>query len=144
MYEYPSKEGVPLKQACNQVDVDVGARLRARRLQMRLSQEDVGRALAISYQQVQKYEAGMNRLAPSKILVLSKLLEVEPAFFFVEGDADAAASVETIVPAIESDSDWVRLNQAFRRIDNPSLRRKVVMLVKGVADAGEDDDDPSD
>lgn len=132
-----------MKQACNQVDVDVGARLRSRRLQMRLSQEDVGRALAISYQQVQKYEAGMNRLAPSKILVLSKLLQVEPAFFFVSssGDAEPSSAFETIVPAIESDSDWVRLNQAFRRIENPSLRRKVVMLVKGVADAGEDDED---
>lgn len=129
-----SSERPPLKQTCDEADVEVGARLRSRRRQMRSTQEVLADALAVSYQQVQKYETGKNCLSPSKLIALANLLEVEPAFFLASTEADAWSVVEAIVPAIESDRDWVRLNQAFRRIQNPSLRRVIVRLINGIAD----------
>lgn len=122
-----------MQQECNSADVEVSRRLRLRRRQMRLSQGDVARALAISYQQVQKHKAGRDRLPSSRLLAFSHLLQIEPAVLFDAQDTEHPSATETIVPAIESDPDWVRLRDTFQRIGNLSLQRRIVALVRAIA-----------
>jgi transcriptional regulator with XRE-family HTH domain len=123
--------------APNPVDKHVGSRLRMRRKMLAMSQEKLGAALGLTFQQVQKYERGANRIGASRLQQLSHILQV-PVEFFFEGALSASAphgsngsslSMAEINDFI-SDSDGLRLIRAFMRIDDVALRRRIVMLVQ--------------
>jgi transcriptional regulator with XRE-family HTH domain len=132
----------PAKKAPNPTDKHVGARVRMRRMMLSMSQEKLGDALDLTFQQVQKYEKGTNRIGASRLQQISQILQVPVAFFF-EG-APAAQTIgrhegmsEAPSPAYVSDflatSDGLALTKAFMRIDDSKLRRRIVDLVEQIA-----------
>jgi len=128
------------KGAPNPTDQHVGSRVRMRRLMLAMSQEKLGAALGLSFQQVQKYERGANRIGASRLQQLSHILQV-PLEFFFEGAPNASAPHDSLSMAqiddFVSDPDGLRLIEAFMRIDNATLRLRIVMLVQEIA--GDDD-----
>jgi transcriptional regulator with XRE-family HTH domain len=128
------------KKAPNPIDQHVGSRVRMRRLMLAMSQEKLGAALGLTFQQVQKYERGANRIGASRLQQMSHILQV-PVEFFFEGGPDASAPHGSNGNALSmaqiddfvSDPDGLRLMRAFLRIDNAALRRRIVMLVQEIA-----------
>jgi transcriptional regulator with XRE-family HTH domain len=130
------------RSAINPADKHVGARVRMRRLMLDMSQTDLGNALGLTFQQVQKYEKGSNRISASRLQHISQILQVSVPFFF-EG-APAASGVQPAArgtadapsPAYVSDflatSDGLALVKAFVCIEDPKLRRAIVQLVEGI------------
>src|SRR6516164_9850056 len=135
---------LPRKKAPNPIDQHVGSRVRMRRLMLAMSQEKLAAALGLTFQQVQKYERGANRIGASRLQQLSHILQVPVAFFF-EGapnalaphGSDGSALSMAEIDDFDSDLDGLRLISAFMRIDNAALRRRIVMLVQEIA--GDDD-----
>jgi transcriptional regulator with XRE-family HTH domain len=130
------------KKAPNPIDKHVGSRVRMRRMMLGMSQEKLGDALGLTFQQVQKYEKGTNRIGASRVQQISQILQVPVSFFFEgaptvhsgtrqEGVADAPS------PAYISDflatSDGLALTKAFMRIGDSKLRRRIVDLVEQIA-----------
>jgi len=127
---------LPRKKAPNPIDQHVGSRVRMRRLMLAMSQEKLGDALGLTFQQVQKYEKGTNRIGASRLEQISHILQVPVAFFFegaLIGSALSMAQIDDFV----SDSDGLRLMRAFMQIDNATLRRRIAMLLQEIA--GDDD-----
>ena len=130
---------IAAKKAPNSTDRHVGRRVRMRRLMLAMSQEKLGAALGLTFQQVQKYEKGTNRIGASRLQQMSHILQV-PITFFFEGAPNASAlrsngsalSMAQIDDFV-SDLDGLRLIRAFMRIDNAALRRRIVMLVQEIA-----------
>jgi transcriptional regulator with XRE-family HTH domain len=126
--------------APNPVDKYVGSRVRMRRIMLGMSQEKLGEALGLTFQQVQKYEKGTNRVGASRIQQISEILQVPISFLF-EGGPRGAASVggydEGASPAYVSDflatSEGLALTRAFTRIADAKLRRSIVDLVEQIA-----------
>ncbi len=132
------------KKAPNPTDKHVGARVRMRRMMLGMSQEKLGDALGLTFQQVQKYEKGANRIGASRLQQISHILQVPVSFFFegapnVPGFA-SRESGDAPSPAYVSDflatSDGLALTKAFMGIKNPKLRRRIVDLVEQIS--GED------
>src|SRR5262245_3938069 len=134
------------KKAPNPIDKHVGSRVRMRRMMLSMSQEKLGDALGLTFQQVQKYEKGTNRIGASRLQQISHILQVPVAFFF-EGAPNLPSGVRTDgigeapSPAYVSDflatSDGLALTKAFMRITDSKLRRRIVDLVEQIA--GEDE-----
>jgi transcriptional regulator with XRE-family HTH domain len=129
------------KKAPNPTDKHVGARVRMRRMMLGMSQEKLGDALSLTFQQVQKYEKGANRIGASRLQQISHILQVPVSFFFegapqTPGLATAGTS-EAPSPAYVSDflatSDGLALTKAFMGIKDAKLRRKIVDLVEQIA-----------
>jgi len=129
----------------NPTDRYVGARVRRRRLMLDMSQGQLGEALGLTFQQVQKYEKGMNRIGAGRLQQISHILQVPVSFFFegaphAPGMSGAASLDEAPSPTYVSDylatSDGLALTKAFMRIKEPKLRRAIVQLVQQIA--GED------
>ncbi len=129
------------KKAPNPIDKHVGSRVRMRRMMLSMSQEKLGDALGLTFQQVQKYEKGTNRIGASRLQQISNILQVPVAFFF-EGAPDLAAprapgAKEAPSPTYVADflatSDGLALTKAFMRIGDPKLRRRIVDLVEQIA-----------
>src|SRR5262249_38541456 len=134
---------LPRKKAPNPIDQHVRSRGRVRRIMLAINQEKLGGALGLTFQQVQKYEKGKNRIGASRLQQISHILQVPVAFFF-EGapnalapDGSGSALSMAEIDDFISDSDGLRLIGAFMRIDNAALRRRIVMLVQEIA--GDDD-----
>jgi transcriptional regulator with XRE-family HTH domain len=133
------------KKAPNPIDRHVGSRVRMRRMMLSMSQEKLGDALGLTFQQVQKYEKGTNRIGASRLQQISLVLQVPVAFFF-EGapilNPQQNGLEEAPSPAYVADflatSDGLALTKAFMRIKQPRLRRRIVDLVEEVA-GGQDD-----
>ena len=131
---------VATKKVPNPVDKHVGARVRMSRKMVAMSQEKLGAALGLTFQQVQKYENGTNRMGASRLQQMSDILQV-PVEFFFEGAPNASAphgsnESKLWIAQIDdfvSDPDGLRLIEAFMRIDNAALRRRIVMLVQEIA-----------
>src|ERR1700684_3301417 len=130
------------KKAPNPTDKHVGARVRMRRMMLSMSQEKLGDALGLTFQQGQKYEKGTNRIGASRLQQISHILQVPVAFFFegapsaqVVGRSDGVSEAPS--PAYVSDflatSDGLALTKAFMRIDDSKLRRRIVDLVEQIA-----------
>jgi len=134
---------LPRKKVPNPTDRHVGSRVRMRRIMLAMSQEQLAEALGLTFQQVQKYEKGANRIGAGRLQQISQILQVPVAFFF-EGAPNAAAPHDSSGSALSmaeiddfvSDLDGLRLMRAFMRIDN-ALQRRIVMLVQEIA--GDDD-----
>jgi transcriptional regulator with XRE-family HTH domain len=129
------------KKAPNPIDKHVGSRVRMRRMMLSMSQEKLGDALGLTFQQVQKYEKGTNRIGASRLQQISNILQVPVSFFF-EGaphlpGGHAPGMSEAPSPAYVSDflatSDGLSLTKAFMRIKNSKLRRRIVDLVEQIA-----------
>ena len=124
----------------NPIDRHVGARLRMRRLMVGMSQGKLGEALSVTFQQIQKYEKGTNRIGASRLQQLARVLEVPPAFFF-EGapSADPAGPALAEPPSNDhivdflSTSEGLQLNRAFAQIRDPKIRRRILDLVAVLA-----------
>jgi len=135
------------KKAPNPIDKHVGSRVRMRRMMLNMSQEKLGDALGLTFQQVQKYEKGTNRIGASRLQQIAHILQVPVSFFFegaphLPGQPGGSAGMsEAPSPAYVSDflatSDGLSLTKAFMRIKNSKLRRRIVDLVEQIA--GEDD-----
>jgi transcriptional regulator with XRE-family HTH domain len=128
----------------NPIDKHVGARVRMRRIMMDLSQEKLGEALGVTFQQVQKYEKGSNRISASRLQQISETLGVAPAFFFEgapTGDGEPAVGFSeesaTYVANFLSTTEGLQLNKAFSRIRDAKVRRRIVDLVAVLADDDE-------
>ena len=128
----------------NPIDKHVGSRLRMRRLMLDMSQTDVADALGLTFQQVQKYEKGANRIGASRLQHISQILQVPVPFFFEGGPAapgPGPAARETAVSAsyvtdFLATSDGLSLVKAFMLIKDPKLRRAIVRLVEEIAPEG--------
>lgn len=132
------------KKIPNPIDVLVGSRLRMRRLMLGFSQEKLADGLGITFQQVQKYEKGTNRVGASRLMAISNILGVAPAYFFQDGDSPppqgtAIGEPNEIASFIKS-SEGIALNRAFVKIKDPSVRKKVVALAKSLAGLTTDQD----
>jgi len=126
--------------APNPVDKYVGSRVRMRRIMLGMSQEKLGEALGLTFQQIQKYEKGTNRVGASRIQQISEILQVPVSFLF-EGSPTGTASSENFgegtSPSYISDflatSEGLALTRAFTRITDAKLRRSIVDLVEQIA-----------
>ena len=118
-------------------DVEVGRRLRARRLECGMSQTALGESLGITFQQIQKYEKGMNAVSSGRLKQISTLLQVPMAFFY-DSDEDKQSG-ETGSPTrlfdLLSRRDTLRLVAAFDRVTSPDLRHSLVELMEKIASA---------
>jgi transcriptional regulator with XRE-family HTH domain len=129
-----------MKKTPNPVDKHVGSRVRMRRLMLSLSQEKLGDALGLTFQQVQKYEKGTNRIGASRLQQMSGILQVPVAFFF-EGaprlgsdtKSFTGAPSPTFVSEFLATSEGLALMKAFTDIRNAKLRRSIVHLVEQIA-----------
>ena len=129
------------------IDVHVGSRVRLRRTLLGMSQEKLGEALSLTFQQVQKYEKGTNRIGASRLQQISKTLDVTPGYFF-EGapafeeevgqgaglPAGVSETGSSYVVDFLSTAEGLLLNRAFVRIRNPKLRKRIIDLVSTMAD----------
>jgi transcriptional regulator with XRE-family HTH domain len=130
------------KKAPNPIDKHVGSRVRMRRMMLGMSQEKLGNNLGLTFQQVQKYEKGTNRIGASRLQQISHILQVSVSFFFEGAPANTNTPQsdgmgEAPSPAYVSDflatSDGLALTKAFMRISDMKLRRRIVDLVEQIA-----------
>jgi transcriptional regulator with XRE-family HTH domain len=137
-----------VKKTPDLIDRHVGSRVRMRRMLLKMSQEKLGEALGLTFQQIQKYEKGLNRIGASRLQQISKSLNVPPSFFFegaptgVAATADGPATLEEegqsqYVVDFMSTAEGLHLNRSFARIRNPKVRRRLVELIAALADADE-------
>jgi transcriptional regulator with XRE-family HTH domain len=138
-----------VKKTPDLIDRHVGSRVRMRRMLMKMSQEKLGEALGLTFQQVQKYEKGLNRIGAGRLQQISKALNVSPSFFFegaptgveaagaVGGPAGFEEQVQTYVVDFMSTAEGVHLNRYFARIRNPKIRRRLLELVAALAEVEE-------
>ncbi|MFQ5783410.1 MAG: helix-turn-helix domain-containing protein [Alphaproteobacteria bacterium] len=125
----------------NPIDVHVGSRVRLRRTLLGLSQEKLGHALGLTFQQVQKYERGVNRIGSSRLFHLSQILDVPVSFFFDDmpvletggapGLREVAAAPFNYDPLVKRET--LELVRAYYRITDPAARKRVFELTKAVA-----------
>lgn len=117
------------------VDRHVGLRIRMRRKEMGVSQERLAEALGITFQQVQKYERGANRVSASKLWEIASALKTPVAYFYDGlGDQEALAAQRDAAQDFLCSSEGMELIAAFPRISEPAIRRKLVELVRVCAD----------
>jgi len=131
------------KRILNPTDKHVGSRLRMRRLMLDMSQADLADGLGLTFQQVQKYEKGTNRVSASRLQHISQILQVPVPFFFEGAPAatgirpSAGETAEAPSPVYESEflatSDGLSLVKAFMCLEDPKLRRAIVRLVEEIA-----------
>lgn len=126
------------RKSTDPVDKHVGARVRMRRMMLGMSQEKLGDALDLTFQQVQKYEKGTNRIGASRLQHVAQILQVPVAFFFEGAPGQPKGTGTAAMPGYVSDflasSDGLALTQAFTRIKNARVRRRIADLVEAIAD----------
>jgi transcriptional regulator with XRE-family HTH domain len=129
-----------VKKAPNPTDKHVGSRVRMRRMMLNMSQEKLGEALGLTFQQVQKYEKGTNRIGASRLQQISAILQVPVSFFFegapsiglpIHGMSDAPSP--SYISDFLATSDGLALTKSFMRIKDAKLRRRIVDLVEQIA-----------
>jgi transcriptional regulator with XRE-family HTH domain len=120
------------------VDKHVGQRLRDRRNEMEISQTAVGDALGVTFQQIQKYETGFNRVSSSRLHQLAAILGVDVSYFFDGAPGrrvlKSTGSDTDHIAEFTASADGKRLMKAFMRIEDRELRRHVAQLVAMLAD----------
>jgi len=123
------------------VDIHVGKQLRMRRVILGLSQEAIGKSIGITFQQVQKYERGINRMGSSRLFELSKYLTVPVSYFFEGLDSAARISPGGVAEETSpfehekmSSRETLELIRAYYRISDPNVRSRVGELIKSLAE----------
>ncbi len=126
--------------APNPIDKYVGSRVRMRRIMLGMSQEKLGEALGLTFQQIQKYEKGTNRVGASRIQQISEILQVPVSFLFeggptstTGGNGFSEGTSPTYVADFLATSEELALTRAFTRITDAKLRRSIVDLVEQIA-----------
>ena len=129
------------------IDVHVGSRVRLRRNLLGMNQTDLGKAVGTSYQQIQKYERGVNRVGASRLFNLGRALDVPVSFFFEDLSPEAAgggkrrarglseAPASVLEPDSLSKRETVDLIRAYYRVTDPKLRKRVLDLLKALGKA---------
>jgi transcriptional regulator with XRE-family HTH domain len=124
----------------NPIDKHVGARLKMRRVTVGMSQSKLGEALNITFQQIQKYEKGSNRIGAGRLQELARVLCVPPAFFFEGAPASGAPATgfaepesSTYVADFLSTAEGLQLNRSFALIRDPKVRKRIIELVSSLA-----------
>ncbi|ODS01694.1 Cro/Cl family transcriptional regulator [Methyloceanibacter superfactus] len=126
----------------NPIDTHVGSRVRLRRMLLGMSQERLGDSMGLTFQQVQKYEKGVNRIGASRLFQISKILDVPVQFFFEEapyaGDANAPRGMaepdsEAFILEFLNSREGLELNRAFVKISDAKVRKSVVDLVRALS-----------
>jgi transcriptional regulator with XRE-family HTH domain len=126
----------------NPVDTHVGSRVRLRRMLLGMSQERLGESMGLTFQQVQKYEKGVNRIGASRLFQISKILDVPVQFFFEEaphiGDAHSGRGMaepesEAFILEFLNSREGLELNRAFVKIADGKVRKSVVDLVRALS-----------
>lgn len=132
------------KKEPNPIDRHVGSRVRMRRVLIGMSQERLGESLSLTFQQVQKYEKGTNRIGASRLQQIASVLEVPVSFFFdgAPGETEqrpgfAEPSSSAYVIDFLNSAEGIQLNKAFSRIRNPRIRRRIVDLVASLSEDNE-------
>src|SRR6202048_3879975 len=129
------------KKAPNPTDKHVGSRVRMRRMMLSMSQEKLGDGLGITFQQIQKYEKGTNRIGASRLQHIARVLSVPVSFFFEDAPGAPAEqpggmaepkSTHYVVDFLSS-AEGLQLNKAFIRIKDSKLRRKIIDHVRALA-----------
>jgi transcriptional regulator with XRE-family HTH domain len=128
----------------NPMDTHVGSRVRLRRMVIGMSQEKLGERMGLTFQQIQKYEKGTNRVGASRLYQLSQILDVPVQFFFedaplhVTGRTNVGGFAESKTEAYLLDflnsRDGLELNRAFVKITDPKVRKRVVELVRALSE----------
>lgn len=127
----------------NPIDIHVGSRVRMRRMLVSMSQEKLGDSLGLTFQQVQKYEKGTNRIGASRLFQISRVLGVPISFFYegLTGDGEGSevdqAEVDQSVFELDmlSSLEGIQLNSAFFSISDSKVRKKILELVKALGEA---------
>lgn len=126
----------PNQRSANSVDSHVGSRVRLRRLELGLSQEKLAEQLGITFQQVQKYERGTNRIGASRLHQIALVLQA-PITYFFEGASERmlprSSEASPLTQAL-ADPATVRLVRAFASITDPQLKQKAVGIIEAIAD----------
>jgi transcriptional regulator with XRE-family HTH domain len=126
------------KKILDPTDKHVGARVRMRRNALKMSQQKLGDALGVTFQQVHKYEKGQTRIGAGRLLTIANVLEVPIEFFFKDAPTLAPKGIDrssmSFVAKFFADADGYNLCAAFVRIANPEIRRSIVQLVKQLAE----------
>ena len=126
------------KKSPNQIDKHIGSRVRARRIMLGMSQEKLADALGLTFQQVQKYEKGVNRIGASRLLHIAGILDVSIEFFFegLPGLRAGGFSDDSLVADFLTRPESDRLVRGFLKLKDDEARRKVADLVDWLASAG--------
>lgn len=128
-----------VKKNPNPIDIHVGARLRMRRVLQGMSQENLGERLELTFQQVQKYEKGANRISASRLYQIGEILRVPVEYFFdglpdpsgaAVGDGFSEAAPEAPLMDFLSSAEGIQLNKAFAEIRGSDVRRKLIELAR--------------
>jgi transcriptional regulator with XRE-family HTH domain len=127
----------------NPIDIHVGGRVRMRRMILGMSQERLGEQLGITFQQIQKYEKGTNRIGASRLQNIAGVLSVPVSYFFENAPTHTGApglgdGGNGHVADFQPTSETIQLNRAFVRIGDPRVRRRILDLVRSLAGDGED------
>jgi len=128
------------REVAHPVDAHVGKRVRMRRLMLGMSQTKLGDALGLTFQQVQKYEKGANRISASRLQLIASIQQVPIAFFFegapripAQDEAPTGAPSPQFVSDYLATSEGLQLTKAFVQIPDAKLRRSIVHLVEHLA-----------
>ena len=128
-----------MKKSTGSIDKEVGSRVRMRRVSIGMSQEKLGDMLGLTFQQVQKYEKGMNRISVARLVEIARILGVDIDFFFDgikpgKGEAGFADSgAPGYVADVMSTPEGLQLVRHFTGIKNPKVRKSIVQLVASLA-----------
>ena len=135
LQKYAVNPSLPKKQA-NPIDAQVGNRVRLRRMLIGMSQERLGELLGLTFQQVQKYEKGVNRIGAGRLFEIARILGVPIDFFYDGVAAPAEGLVDATPPVMEfmSSGEGLQLSLAFMKIKDPKVRKRVLDLVKSLAE----------
>lgn len=136
----------------NLIDVHVGGRVRLRRMMLGMSQEKLGEQLGLTFQQIQKYEKGANRIGASRLFHIASILDVPVQYFFDDMPEEAKPEIDPGVDTESAESqvdlagflrspEGLQLNLAFAQIEDPATRRRLMDLVRALADNVSNGDD---
>ena len=132
-----TRVAIAAKKQANPIDIQVGNRVRIRRMLIGMSQERLGDLLGLTFQQVQKYEKGVNRIGAGRLFEVSRILNVPVDFFYEgvnEGGPGSAESDGAPVMDFVSSGEGLQLSLAFMKIKDAKVRKRVLDLVKSLAE----------
>lgn len=136
------------KKKPNPIDIHVGSRVRLRRMLVGMSQEKLGEKLGLTFQQIQKYEKGTNRIGASRLFQIAAILGVEVQFFFEDMPSEVIksmpvkpaggfkeADVTPFVMDFVSSSEGLQLNRFYTKIEDAAVRKRMLDLIKTLAES---------
>jgi transcriptional regulator with XRE-family HTH domain len=121
----------------NSVDVGVGSRVRLRRVALGISQEALGSRLSLTFQQIQKFESGSNRISASYLFDIANVLRVPVSYFFAKiGQTDPMDDLPVHIRQFITSAEGLQLWRAFSRIKDAQMRKRILDLIKSIAGRG--------